>query len=281
MPRRLTESQIADYRADGYLYPLPGIGIDRAKAYRKAFEAFEASAGGPLNTLPRAARYKTHTHLPWCWEIASDPAILDVIEDLLGPDILIWTSSFFVKEARTEAVALWHQDSTYFGLSPSEHVTAWVALTNASAEAGCMQFLSQHGSPRQYRHRAKADAKSINGAGQSIAEPLDTAGAVTAALRPGEFSLHHTLCVHSSPANRSDDRRIGIGISYIPPHVRHNGTVPVSATLVRGTDRYGHFERETPAGADDERNEHQHARASASFMSAYAEQVKWHEEQPG
>ncbi len=278
MLKKLTAAQVADYRRDGYLYPLPGVGEERAARYRREFEAYEDWAGGRIGTLGRPARYKTHLLLPWCWEIARDPAIVDTVEDLLGPDLLVWTSSFFVKEANTDAVALWHQDSTYFGLRPHEHVTCWVAITEASAEAGCMQFLSAKGAPRQYRHRANADPKSINGGGQTVSEPLDTSGPVTASLRPGEFSMHHTLCVHASGANRSNDRRIGLGISYIPTHVRHTGTVPVSATLVRGTDHYGHFERETPATGDRDKDVADHARGAASFMTAYAEQIAWHDE---
>ncbi|MGE3623205.1 MAG: phytanoyl-CoA dioxygenase family protein [Bdellovibrionales bacterium] len=278
MPKKLTEAQIAGYRRDGYVYPLPGVGAERAAQYRRDFEAYEEWAGGRIGTLGRTPRYKTHVLLPWCWEIARDPAILDAVEDLIGPDILIWTSSFFVKEAHTESVALWHQDSTYFGLRPHEHVTAWVAITNASAEAGCMQFIPEQGAARQYKHKANADPRSINGGGQAVSEPFDEHSAVTAQLRPGDFSMHHTLCIHSSPANRSNDRRIGIGISYIPTRVRHTGTVRVSATLARGTDRYGHFDLETPATGNRDEDKARHTKACDAYMAAYAEQIAWHDE---
>lgn len=278
MPKKLTAEQVARYRDDGFLYPVPGIGAARAAQARARLEAYEAERGGKLTTLPRDARYKLHVRFPWAHAIVRDPAILDAIEDLIGPDILVWTSTMFVKEPQTPAITMWHQDATYFGLRPHEHVTAWVALSEASALSGCMEFVPEGGAPRQYRHKANADPNSINGGGQTIVEPFDTSRNRRGTLRMGEFSLHHTLCIHSSPPNASDDRRIGYGISYIPAHVRHLGTSPMRAMLVRGADRHGNFELEPPPTADAAHNAAEHAKSTARYMTGYAEQVAWHEE---
>ena len=156
--------------------------------------------------------------LPWLDELVRHPRILDVVEDLIGPDILVYTATFFIKEANSPTFAAWHQDATYFGLTPHEHVTAWVALSEASAKAGCMEVLSSRGDPRPMRHAALGLANSINGGGQAIVDEIDEAGGTMMALPAGSFSLRHTLCRHRSAPNRAAHRRIGIGISYIPAH---------------------------------------------------------------
>lgn len=277
MPKKLTEEQLDRYRHDGFLFPLPGVGADDAARYRGCLEAYEREQGRPITAMD--ARYKSHILFPWANELVRRPEILDAVEDAIGPDILVWTSTFFVKEPNTPAVTLWHQDWTFFGLRPHEHITAWVALSNASEAAGCMQMVPEAGQGRPMRHRPRADPNSINGGGQRVVEPFDEAKAVHAALRPGEFSLHHTLCVHSSAPNRSDDRRIGLGISYVPARVRHIGTIPVSALLVRGEDRFGHFRREAHPTGDYETDLAAHAAAYKDYRASYNEQVRWHEEE--
>src|SRR5439155_3203188 len=122
------------------------------------------------------------------------PRILDIVEDLIGPNILVYTATWFIKEAESPTFAAWHQDATYFGLDPHEHVTAWVALSEAGTEAGCMEVVSSEGDPRQMQHAALRLENSIYGAGQAIDEPFEESGAAMMELQAGSFSLHHTLC---------------------------------------------------------------------------------------
>ncbi|MDA0663582.1 MAG: phytanoyl-CoA dioxygenase family protein [Proteobacteria bacterium] len=277
MTNVLTAEQIAAYRHDGFQFPLAGIGAEHARRARADLEAYEADMGGKLTEIDRAARYKLHVKLPWAHGIVTHPAVLDAVEAVIGPDILVWTSTFFIKEPKTPAVTLWHQDATYFGLRPHEHITAWVALSDASAVSGCMTFIPEGGAPRLYHHKANADPNSMNGGGQTIVEEFDRGSGVRGMLHAGEFSLHHTLCIHSSPPNESDDRRIGLGISYIPASTRHIGTTRQRAMLVRGEDRYGHFELEPHPGADTTANQTEYDRSIASYNTGYAEQIAWHE----
>ncbi|MEX2614620.1 MAG: phytanoyl-CoA dioxygenase family protein [Alphaproteobacteria bacterium] len=274
----LTAEQVAGYRHDGFYFPVAGIGAEHARRARADLEAYEAAMGGKLTELGRAARYKLHVKLPWAHGIVTHPAILDAVQALIGPDILVWTSTFFIKEPKTPAVTLWHQDATYFGLRPHDHVTAWVALSEASAVSGCMTFIPENGAPRLYHHKAKADPNSMNGGGQTIVEDFDRESGVRGMLNAGEFSLHHTLCIHSSPPNESDDRRIGYGISYIPASTRHIGTTRQRAMLVRGADRYGNFELEPHPGADAAANQAEYDKSIESYNTGYAEQIAWHEE---
>jgi len=273
--KRLTEAEVAAYRRDGFVPRVAGLSAAEAHKLRRRLEAFEATL--PAGPVDRMWRRKLHVRLPWMRDLIGDARILDAVEDLLGPDILAFNSTFFVKEPRSEAVTAWHQDATYFGLEPHEHVTAWVAFTVASGESGCMQFIPGSHRWGQLRHEAQAVAKSVNNAAQTIAEPFDASAARLAPLEPGEFSLHHTLLAHQSEANRSDDRRIGLGISYIPSRVRHTGSFRMGASLVRGVDRHGHFEHEpdprqlTPQAAADA-----HARAYRRYREGYDEQIARH-----
>jgi ectoine hydroxylase-related dioxygenase (phytanoyl-CoA dioxygenase family) len=215
--------------------------------------------------------------LPWAAKLACDPRILDVVEDLLGPDLLIYTSTFFIKEPHSPTIAAWHQDSTYYGLEPKEEITVWIALSEASEAAGCMEALSFNGAPRQLRHVSRVVKNSVNRASQVIVEPLDESRPVAMPLAAGSFSMHHGLCPHRSGPNNSNHRRIGLGLNYIPTHVRPVGAIRPAAMLVRGTDRYGHFERVEPAKAElDAEAVAVHERAVVLYRDLYIEEEARH-----
>src|SRR5690348_6756702 len=242
----LTQSQIAQYRYDGYLFPFPALSPEELAECNEGLARYEAWLGKPVNEADRRWRSAGYVVLPWLDALVRHPRILDVVEDLIGPDILVWTSTFFIKEANSPTFAAWHQDSTYFGLDPYEQVTTWVALTDASQDAGCIEVLSVHGKPRQMRHVPKKLATSINRTGQTITEPLDDSAVSAMPLEAGQFSLHHTLCVHRSAPNHTPQRRVGLGINYIPARVHTTGSRRMPAMLVRGIDRYGHFDLYEP-----------------------------------
>ena len=169
--------------------------------------------------------------------------IVDAIEDLYGPNLLCWNTNFFIKEARTPAFVSWHQDSTYWGLSSSDVVSAWVALTESNEANGAMAVVPGTHLIDQEPHRDTFDDNNLLTRGQEIAVDLDTSKAVRLDLKPGEISLHHVRIVHGSPPNPSDGRRIGYAIRYIPTTVRqlHGDD---SASLVRGFDNDPTFEHE-------------------------------------
>jgi len=240
MPKRLTEAQVAQYREAGYLAPIRIMDEAEALALRAALEAVEARTGGPLRG---DLRHKSHLLFPFLADLVRHPALLDAVEDLIGADILCWSSSFFIKEAANPAFVSWHQDSTYWGLSSPEVATAWVALTPSDAENGAMAVIPGSHKLDQVPHRDTFDRHNLLTRGQEIAVEVDDSKAVMLTLRPGEMSLHHVRLVHGSAPNPSFDRRIGYAIRYIPTHIRQLEGED-SATLVRGIDRYGHFEPE-------------------------------------
>ena len=146
--------------------------------------------------------------------------MLDAVEDLIGPDIRLFHLTVWPKDAGTGAYVSWHQDATYFALEPVCHVTAWVALTDASIEAGCMEVVPGSHKLGQLRHADMQDPDNLLSRGQTLAVDVDRSKTAFMPVKAGQFSLHHTHLVHNSRPNRSNDRRIGLGISYIPTHAR-------------------------------------------------------------
>jgi chlorinating enzyme len=142
MPPTLSAADIAQYARDGFLSPNRALTPGQAATCREQLAAFEGAIGGPL-TADETSRHRSRTHvlLPWVHGLVSHPSILDAVESLIGPNILVFTSTWFIKEPESAAIAAWHQDATYFGLRPHLHVTAWLALTDATADNGCMEFL--------------------------------------------------------------------------------------------------------------------------------------------
>jgi ectoine hydroxylase-related dioxygenase (phytanoyl-CoA dioxygenase family) len=244
----LTPAQVEQYRRDGYLCPLPVLSTGEAARFRAALEAAEAAAGG---SLPGPYRHKPHLLYGWAQELIRQPAILDAVEGIIGPDILAWETVFFTKEPRTEDYISWHQDITYWGLDQEgDVVTAWLALSPSTPESGCMRVVPGTHLREVVPHADTFGEHNMLSRGQEIAVEVDEDHAVDLVLQPGEMSLHHVKMFHGSRHNASADRRIGFAIRYLPPHVRQQAGAADSATLVRGEDRHGNFELE-PVPAHD------------------------------
>ena len=243
---RLSPAAVEQYRRDGFYFPIRVMSVAEAAGYRRRLEAFEAGNGGPLTG---ALRHKSHLLFTWLWQLIHHPPILDAVESVLGPDLLCWSTSFFIKEAHDPGYVSWHQDSTYWGLSEPEVMTAWVAFSPSTIEAGAMKVIpGTHGA--QVAHSDTFNPKNMLTRGQEIAVEVDQNKAVDLVLQPGEMSLHHVRLFHGSEPNNSDDRRIGYAIRYIPTRVRQIAGPRDSAVLVRGVDHHGNFDLETAPDAD-------------------------------
>ena len=270
MVASLSSAQVAQYHRDGYLSPCDAMSAEQAAQLRHRLESGEQSAGG----LSHDRRRKMHLYLRWVNDLVRQPTILDAVESLIGPDILLYHITLWIKEPRTDAFISWHQDSTYFGLDPDDqHVTAWVALSVSDLESGCVQVVPGSHRQGQVRHDVGDRERNMLKTGQSLDVP-DDADIRTMILRPGQFSLHHTHLLHNSMPNRSSDRRIGLGVSYIPTRCRGTSAQRLSATLVRGVDRYGHFDLETTPEHDFEPAAlERHAAAMADWHRAREELI--------
>src|SRR5262245_38790052 len=204
-------------------------------------EAFERPEG---QKMTRGHNFKPHLLFPWVDEIVHAPEVLDAVEDLIGPDIRLFHLTVWPKDAGSGAYVSWHQDATYFALEPACHVTAWVALTDAPVEAGCMEVVPGSHKLGQLPHAELQDTENLLSRGQTLAVDVDRQRTAFMPVEAGQFSLDHHHPVNHEQPNRSLDRRIGLGISYIPTSAHCTSKNRVTAMLVRGKDTYGHFDDE-------------------------------------
>lgn len=245
MTETLSDQAQDRYRRDGFLFPVRVMAEDEALELRRRMEECERRHGR-LHYAP-----KPHLVLPFVADLVRHVAVLDAVESLVGPDILLWDSSFITKEPGDGKRVSWHQDLTYWGLEPTEGVVSiWLALAPATIESGAMKMIpGSHLGPIR-RHRDTFASDNILTRGQEIAEEIDESRAVDIALRPGEMSLHHGRIFHGSQPNRSADRRIGFNAQYIAARVCQVVGRWDSATLVRGRDSFGHFAPEPRPAAE-------------------------------
>ena len=232
----------ATYDDQGYLFPLQAMSGAQADQYRSKLERLEHVHG--VNNVP--TRGYGNIAVDFIDEITRLDSILGPVSEILGPDLLVWGANLFIKEPSTPHFVSWHQDLTYWGLDNTNEVTAWVALTPATTENGCMRFMP--GSHRQtiVEHRDTFSDDNLLSRGQELAVAVDEEEAVDVVLAPGEFSLHHGRIFHASNPNRSNQRRIGLAIRYISPDMSQVGSQPTVVRLVKGEDKFGHFELAPP-----------------------------------
>ena len=252
---KLSEQQRRQFEQNGYLWPLRVLDAAEAQRYLACYRDYVARHQERLNELRPNQRYQvlseTHFVLPWVYEIVSHPGILDVVETLLGPDLLAWNTSWFSKMPGDKAYVGWHQDGTYWNLRPPTVVTAWVALSPSISRNGCMRVVpGTHTQPMIPQRETYLPDNALS-RGQEIAVAVDERQAVDLNLQPGEMSLHHIWIVHGSNANTSPDTpRIGIAIRYTRPEVVQESPMKPLALLVRGRDNYGNFEILPPPQQD-------------------------------
>ncbi|MEM7221151.1 MAG: phytanoyl-CoA dioxygenase family protein [Pseudomonadota bacterium] len=233
----LTQTQLERYQRDGFLSPIRIASSTTANAWRRRFEAFEARSG------ERSVALRTDLHLAerWAWEILVSPEVMQPVVDLLGPDVLLWSLNWFIKEPRSGDFVSLHQDANYWGLEPHEVLTAWIALSDASEATGPMRFLPGTHRGVLFEHDNTFAPHNLLSRGQTIAAPIDESRAVSAPLAAGEMSLHHVRLIHGSGPNETDDRRIGMVARYCRTDVRQTKGRD-TAVLAAGKDRFGHFE---------------------------------------
>jgi non-haem Fe2+, alpha-ketoglutarate-dependent halogenase len=250
--KMMDQATVEQYREMGFLSPFRAFPAAVAASYRAEVERTcgESPAKSPMFSASPSYRVKPYLLFRWAADLVRDPVILDAVEDLIGPDILVFHTTMWWKTKSSLNCVPWHQDGTYFGLAPYEHVTAWVALSPSNTQTGCVRVIPRSHRDGQLAHADHRDPTLMLSRGQTVAQTIDEAQSVPMVLSPGEFSLHHTMAIHASDPNTGDDDRIGIGISYIPAHVRHVGPTRMSATLVRGHDTNGHFDLEPRPAAD-------------------------------
>ena len=240
MSKLLNESAIAQYNREGYYFPVKVLDDKQVAANRARLEKFEDAQGSPI---AGAQRSKSHLLFTWVDDLMRYEKILDAVEDLIGPDILCWNTFFWIKEPLSETFVSWHQDLRYWGLDTDHLVSVWLALSPATVETGCMRVLPGSHKGDLLPHSDEYKENNLLTRGQEIAVEVNEAKAVAMPLQPGEISLHNVRLAHASGPNRSEDRRIGLSMHYMPTRTKQTVGEWDSAALVRGTDRFGHFKQ--------------------------------------
>lgn len=229
------------YANEGFVFPVDVFTAEEAAVYRAQLETLEARLAGE-RTGNKGQLNFTHTIFRFANEIVRSPKILDVVESILGPDILVWGSTFFLKEPHTESYVSWHQDLRYWGLDDDEgQVSAWLALGPVNKANGCMRLVPGSHKNAIVEHKDTFDEANFLTRGQEADVEIDESAVVHCELEPGQASFHHGRLLHASAPNQSDERRIGFAINYVSPHVKQVVASKDYAMLVRGEDRYGHF----------------------------------------
>lgn len=237
----LDKATVEFFREHGYISGIPVLAPQDAALYRKQLEDHEARTGGAISG---DSRYKNHLLFPWSNKLMRTPAVLDVVQDLLGPNLLCFSTTLFIKEPASPGFVSWHQDGTYTGIVPNDDLTVWIALADASEEAGCMQVIPGSHKLGQLPHQDTHAADNLLSRGQQVSQEIDTGKAVGMPLKLGEMSVHHALLLHGSGANNGGDRRIGYTARYMPTHFRQARETGFSASLVRGVDEHHNWRKE-------------------------------------
>lgn len=244
-----TASTIAPaYAKDGYFFPYDVISESEAAELLADLEAAEAQFAGDRARLSMLRSYPSQL-LPSFAGLIRHPRLIDAVSQIIGPDLLVWSGGFFIKEPGSKSYVSWHQDLNYWGLDGDQEVTAWVALTPATVETGCMRFVPGSHRNKDVPHVDSFGKDNLLTRGQEIAVEVDEASAVNVLLRAGQASFHHGHMFHASGPNATNSRRLGVAIRYVAPSMKQTSGEKLLVSHVGGKDEYGHFEvMPPPAG---------------------------------
>lgn len=237
-PKVLTPDQIRCFNEQGYIRPIRIYTTDEIAAIRTYFDQLLArviAAGGNSYSISSA-----HMKYGPVYDILTNPRIVDCVADLLGENVIGWGSHFFCKMPGDGQAVAWHQDASYWPLTPSKAVTVWLAIDDADLENGCMRFIagSHHVGHLTFRPSRPEEHNVLN---QTVDNPEQYGPIVDDVLQAGEMSIHSDLLLHGSEANMSARRRCGLTIRYAAADVRAGMDWNLKGVWVRGRDASGHW----------------------------------------
>lgn len=237
-PKKLTQQQIEDYNRQGFLAPLNAYTDDQIIEVREYFNGLLArviAQGGNSYSISSA-----HLKYGPVYDILTNPTIVEHVSDLLGDDVIAWGSHFFCKMPGDGMAVTWHQDASYWPLSPSKALTVWLAIDDADEENACMKFIagSHHFGHMTFRPSDPSEHNVLN---QTIDNPEQYGHIVADVLRAGQFSIHSDLLLHGSDANLSQRRRCGLTLRYCSASVRAALGWNEKGVHVKGSDASGHW----------------------------------------
>jgi non-heme Fe2+,alpha-ketoglutarate-dependent halogenase len=225
--KALSPEQVERYARDGALFPIPVLTPEEVARFRAGFEELEARLGG----RPRPIGL-SHLFFRWAYELATHPAVADVVEDVLGPDLLVQGSLIICKYPGDSSYVAWHQDGTYSGLHSTPTTSAWIALSESNAGNGCMRVIPGSHRLAMQPHENTYAPQNLLGHGEEIQVEVDESQAMDLVLRPGEMSLHQNNIIHGSGPWRSGEKRIGFILRFVTPRL---AAADLPVTPVRGS----------------------------------------------
>ncbi|MBS0262741.1 MAG: phytanoyl-CoA dioxygenase family protein [Planctomycetes bacterium] len=237
-PRSLSAGQLSQFNRDGYIRGIRIFSPAEITSIRTYFDELLArtiAAGGDSYSISTA-----HAKYGRVFDILTDPRIVACVKDLLGENVVAWGSHFFCKMPHDGKTVAWHQDASYWPLTPSKAVTVWLAIDDADVENACMRFIagSQHFGHLTYR---PSDSSEHNVLNQTIENAEQYGTPVDDILQAGEISIHSDLLLHGSEANESDRRRCGLTLRYCAADVRAHMDWNQKGVIVSGSDPSGHW----------------------------------------
>jgi non-heme Fe2+,alpha-ketoglutarate-dependent halogenase len=246
-PRKLSREQIERFNRDGYLKGLRIFDEAESQENRRYFDELLSrvlAAGGTSYSISTA-----HLKYGRVYDLLTNPRIVACVRDLLGENVIAWGSHFFCKMPHDGRRVSWHQDASYWPLSPSKTVTVWLAIDDADAENACMRFIpgTHHFGHLTYRLTENDGADVLDQTvenAEEFGEPIDDE------LRAGEISIHSDLLLHGSEANESDRRRCGLTLRYCAADVRAGMDWSQKGVVVSGSDPAGHWANPARPTAD-------------------------------
>lgn len=246
MSRSLSQEQLRSYERDGFLFPLAALSRDELAKAAGVMEELEERLGGVLSSR---SVMQPHLHFRWAYDLATHPKVLGAAKDIIGPNILVHSSTLFIKYPHNPNYVSWHQDGHYWQLSAPRLVSAWVALTDSTVENGCLRVVRgshKHSLP----HYERRSENNLLSTGLHVAAEVAERDINNVTLKAGEMSLHHVNMVHGSGPNPSATKRIGYAIRLMAAGVkqvrRHHAVV-----LACGRDDYHYFELLNGPPTDD------------------------------
>lgn len=226
------------FEQDGIVFPIPVLSVAEVTEFREALDQVAGEHPKRLENL--------HLQFSWAYRLASHEVLLDAVESIIGPEILVNGNVVFYKPPHDAGYSSWHQDSVYSGWHLTPSVSAWIALSPSERANGCMRVIPGTHTQGLLEHENIQDPNLLNKRGERLCMDVDESQAVDVVLRPGEMSLHHTNIIHGSNVNTSDGPRIGFIVRFVT-NLSTNRERPVMR--VRGNADCSHLQLVEPPPA--------------------------------
>ena len=229
----LSKEQLDTYHNNGIVFPVEVLSADEilysCAALEKLLLEFKDRTLKRLDGL--------HLFFPWAYQLVTHDKLLNIVEQILGQEILVDGTLVFYKPAHDSSYVSWHQDSVYstWHLTPS--TSAWIALTPSSRDNGCMRAIPGSHKQGVLSHTNRQDKSNLLVRGEEVAT-VNEASALDVVLKPGEASFHQSTLVHGSNSNTSDQPRIGFIVRFVTNQIARQER-PV--LRVRGSADCGHL----------------------------------------